>query len=272
MMNRQFIVGYIVTVFFFLFSANSQEITDNSCLICHTPEGWIPLSIASQFNHLYTKFPLDGAHQHAECIQCHKGDTIEELHEFSNTDSNCNSCHLDIHFGSFGEDCERCHFTELWDVTIWGISHESTSFPLTGAHNQIDCIECHGVNFSRLSGTLTTECSVCHINVYEEHPAHTGDINCLLCHNTRSWSPSDMSHHDAFFPIYSGEHRGEWSTCSAECHINSDDYSDFSCGLNGVCHEHRQSEMDDEHLDEVSDYLYESQSCYDCHPNGEEDD
>jgi hypothetical protein len=30
--------------------------------------------------------------------------------------------------------------------------------------------------------------------------------------------------------------------------------------------------MDDEHLGEVNDYVYESAACLDCHPNGEEDD
>ncbi len=261
-----FAMLFLVTIFF------GQPITDDSCLTCHTSDGWTPLLISPKFNHSHTQFPLEGAHINAECIQCHKGNTVEELHDFANTSTDCNSCHLDLHFGSLREDCQRCHTVNSWDMSSWGLSHETTLFPLTGAHAQIDCIECHGVNFNRLSGTLTTDCETCHLDDYDIRPEHTGNKDCLLCHNTRAWHPSDMAHHDLLFPIYSGEHRGEWSDCTSECHRNENDYSDFSCGLNGVCHEHIQSEMDDEHLGEVSDYVYESQSCYDCHPNGEEDD
>ncbi len=261
------ITGFFITVSF------AQPITDGSCLICHSPDGWLPLSLSPAFNHEHTPFPLEGAHRNAECIQCHTGDTIEDLHDFTNTSSECNACHMDIHLSAFGEDCQRCHTVFAWEMETWGRNHEMTLFPLTGAHAQIDCIECHGVKFTQLSGTLTTECESCHLQDYIANPEpHTENQDCLLCHNTRAWFPSDMAHHDLLFPIYSGEHRGEWSTCSAECHTNPDDYSDFSCGLNGVCHEHDQDEMDDEHLGEVSNYVYESQSCYDCHPNGEEDD
>ncbi len=255
----------------FLTPQFGQQITDKSCLLCHSPEGWIPLSISSSFNHSLTAFPLDGEHAQAECIQCHTGITLEELHEFSNASTECVSCHLDIHFGSFDNDCQRCHSSKSWEMATWGEAHETTLFSLTGAHAQINCTECHGANFSWLSGTLTTECSACHLNVYTLNPVHTGNTDCLLCHNTRAWIPSDMSHHDAIFPIYSGKHRGEWPSCET-CHTNPDDYTDFSCGLNGVCHEHEKNDMDDKHYGEVSGYIYESQSCYNCHPNGTEDD
>ncbi len=45
-------------------------------------------------------------------------------------------------------------------------------------------------------------------------------------------------------------------------------YAVFECIL---CHEHNQSEMDDEHRD-VSGYRYESVACYQCHPDGRADD
>jgi hypothetical protein len=93
-----------------------------------------------------------------------------------------------------------------------------------------------------------------------------------MCHtSTQDWTDTDYSHDVQFFPIYSGEHQGEWTTCSAECHIEPEDFSSFSCGLNGVCHKHDQDEMDDEHEDE-SGYVYESSACFDCHPTGESDD
>jgi hypothetical protein len=52
-----------------------------------------------------------------------------------------------------------------------------------------------------------------------------------------------------------------------DCHINSGNYSSFSC-IN--CHEHsNRGEVDDDHS-EVSGYSYESNACYSCHPTGDD--
>jgi hypothetical protein len=48
--------------------------------------------------------------------------------------------------------------------------------------------------------------------------------------------------------------------------VNPNSFGVFSCL---TCHEHNQSEMDDEH-DDVPGYVYESTACYGCHPTGEE--
>ncbi|MBW2257716.1 MAG: hypothetical protein JRI25_24385, partial [Deltaproteobacteria bacterium] len=64
-------------------------------------------------------------------------------------------------------------------------------------------------------------------------------------------------------PLFPLPHRGI-ATCT-ECHL-TEDYAAFSCTH---CHEHRQSEADDEH-DEVSGYQYDSEACFDCHPDGRE--
>ena len=68
------------------------------------------------------------------------------------------------------------------------------------------------------------------------------------------------------FPIFSGRHAGEWDTCQT-CHTQPASFEVFTCL---TCHEHRRSEMDDEH-DEVRGYVYESTACYSCHPDGEDD-
>ena len=70
---------------------------------------------------------------------------------------------------------------------------------------------------------------------------------------------------DMFFPIYSGEHEGEWNSCT-DCHTESN-YSTFSCI---ECHEHNdQNDLTQEHRD-VDDFVYESSDCFACHPTGEE--
>jgi hypothetical protein len=84
---------------------------------------------------------------------------------------------------------------------------------------------------------------------------------CEMCHTTSNWNSS--FNHNAYFPIYSGAHNGEWNLCS-ECHTNPGNYAVFAC-IN--CHEHRRSNTDPDH-NEVNGYVYESNACYSCHPDG----
>ncbi len=255
-------------------SMQSPEIfTDLDCGSCHYPNQWKPLSTNRSFTHDATNFPLIGAHKTANCIQCHEGNTVEEMHDFKQADAECNYCHMDIHFEGYGDNCYRCHNTSNWDFLSWRFRHDETLFPLIGRHSNIACENCHSNAYGFVVLNRTTSCVVCHRDVYTSQVienGHTENEDCFLCHNTRAWFPSDMSHHDVFFPIFTGNHRkGVWSTCEAECHINPNNYTDFSCGLNGVCHEHRKSKMDDKH-DEKNDYRYESRACYNCHPSGRE--
>jgi hypothetical protein len=67
-----------------------------------------------------------------------------------------------------------------------------------------------------------------------------------------------------YFPIFSGKHDGEWNDC-AECHTTPNDYTLFSCI---DCHEHDDpAELASDHSG-VSGYVYESNACYACHPDG----
>jgi hypothetical protein len=261
------------TILIFSISFSQTEIqTRLACDKCHSPGHWVPLSSEKEFHHIMTYFPLLGQHLNADCIQCHIGNSIEKRHQFSKVNSDCITCHLDIHDGSFGETCSSCHTEKSWNhVNKWS-GHEFTNFPLIGAHNRIDCFICHK---NPVADLISSECISCHASDFNSAMVsgkHPDNEFCEQCHNTRSFMTMDMGRHDIlFFPINSGKHKGEWSTCMAECHINPSDYSDFSCGLNGVCHEHRKSEMDDEHDDEYG-YSYESTACFSCHPNGDEHD
>jgi len=250
------------------------ELTDIPCSKCHTPDAWIPLNTNRTFNHSRdTLFPLEGRHRDADCLQCHPGETTVEIHAFAKARPECTTCHMDIHMNQLGSECDRCHTTETWDMSRWTNNHSHTIFTLDGMHASLECRDCHGINFDRLAGQLTTDCYMCHqqsfvaaINAIDlDHPENQ---NCRLCHNSRAWVPIDMSQHDSLFPIYSGAHRGKWTTCKAECHIDPTNYQLFSCGLNGVCHEHDKDKMDQKHLGEVSNYSYNSSRCYDCHSSG----
>jgi len=256
-----------------LASQNPMEELGIPCSDCHNNNNWRPLKSQMVFEHDHTLFPLDGEHLTAECIQCHSGETVAEKHQFKQLSNECFSCHYDVHQASFGQNCNQCHRTASWDLTQYKFDHDGTIFPLVGMHRQIECSDCHYRPLIEIKSHLTYLCSTCHFEVFTEAKLsdHSDNEDCIICHNTRAWIPSDMSNHDRLFPIYSGEHRGKWSSCEAECHIYPDDYTDFSCGLNGICHEHDKSKMDHKHNGEVSGYVYNSQDCYDCHKRGKGD-
>jgi len=199
------------------------------------------------------------------CIECH-------ANGYTGTPTACNACHMDDFNGTtqpnhttaqFPTDCALCH-----DETAWGngtFDHNTTDFPLVGSHVGVNCIECHANGYT---GT-PTECSACHMADYNAttNPNHSSaqfPTDCAQCHTEAAWQPSTFDHDDQYFPIYSGTHNGEWNTC-ADCHTNAGNYAVFTC-IN--CHEHdNQTQVNDDHSD-VSGYSYNSNACFNCHPNG----
>jgi hypothetical protein len=77
-----------------------------NCALCHNPNAWARW----RFDHnSQTRYPLDGAHQGLDCHACH---TVKAAAKIS-LSSACIGCHSgdDVHQGSFGRSCERCHNT-----------------------------------------------------------------------------------------------------------------------------------------------------------------
>jgi hypothetical protein len=199
------------------------------------------------------------------CIECHADG-------YQNTPTDCWSCHSDDynnvddpdHAGNnYSHDCTQCHNTTDWDEVSF--DHNQTSFPLTGQHLAVPCIECHANGYN----DTPIECLACHQSDYNTAvPDHNigYPVTCEDCHNTNGWDQSNFNHDAQFFPIYSGRHQQgeEWNVC-ADCHINPNDFNQFECIL---CHEHNQPDTDGDH-DEVPNYSYDSDACYDCHPDGE---
>lgn len=75
------------------------------CEGCHNARDWALWS----FDHnRQTHFKLDGAHQRLDCLACHKK-PMEKV----TASSSCFSCHDvdDVHDGTFGRMCQRCHVT-----------------------------------------------------------------------------------------------------------------------------------------------------------------
>ena len=232
-----------------------------TCQSCHNTNAWKP----ANFDHNNTGFRLTGAHGNVACERCHPGG------RYNGTPTQCYSCHQanyqqasnPSHSG-FPTTCESCHTTNGWRPASF--NHNSTRFPLTGAHSRLDCGRCH--SGGQYSGT-PTDCYACHRSDYNgttnpNHSAAGFPTRCTDCHTTNAWRPASFDHDGRYFPIYSGKHRGKWSGCG-DCHVNSGNYRVFECTN---CHEHNRTDMDRKHR-EVGGYQYNSNSCYRCHPRGQ---
>ncbi len=273
----------------------NHSFTEIICSVCHMPD----YNATTDPNHAEKMYPLDCTLCHQgtsnwddadfehvgvtgdQCWDCHAGDyysVTDPNHETNNYSHDCTTCHQDQeqwtnvifnHDGITGDQCWDCHAGD----------YEGVADPNHAANNyDHNCFTCHNstVNWNDVTfshDNITQPCVDCHLSDYlgvsnPNHNAQGYPQDCSLCHYTTDWEDEFFNH---AFPIFAGEHDGEWSTCIAECHIYPENFEQFTCGLNGICHEHRQSKMNEEH-DDVNDYSYESSACYECHPTGEEDE
>jgi len=241
------------------------------CQDCHQMDRWRP----ALFDNHEIFFPIfSGNHQNQwdDCSSCHTDPSTYQIfnclncHEHNQTETDNN--HQGFIDYSYNSDaCYFCHPTgEAGDFG----DHDAQFFPIfSGRHiNQWDdCSTCH----TNPSSRKEFSCLTCHDHNQTDtdnfHSGMTGYVynsaDCYLCHPTGQ--PGQFSDHDQlYFPIFSGKHSNKWDNCSI-CHDTPGQNNQFNC-LN--CHEHNQEKMDDKHLGEIAGYEYDSDFCYDCHPNG----
>ena len=139
-----------------------------------------------------------------------------------------------------------------------------------------DCAGCHvSTTWDRFRHSSILDCQLCHLDDYNattspDHQTIGFGTDCATCHSTTTWSwinGAGFNHDGAYFPIYSGKHRGKWTECT-DCHMTPGNFAAFECLQ---CHEHDDpADLADKHKD-VNGYQYLSQACFACHPRGEED-
>lgn len=78
------------------------------CETCHVEQGWRTIIFDHERD---TRFVRGGMHRKVKCDACHRDGPYG-----SKAESRCYACHKtdDIHFGSFEEQCERCHLPDDW--------------------------------------------------------------------------------------------------------------------------------------------------------------
>lgn len=137
------------------------------CQNCHITDTWHRVN----FDHQQTEFPLYGKHVKVQCMKCHekKDESGNIYFQFASLTMFCEDCHQDIHNSQFAvsgmTECEKCHGFENWKPEKF--NHENARFSLKGAHQNVECNECH---------KQTTENSISFIKFKME------DIRCKNCH------------------------------------------------------------------------------------------
>jgi hypothetical protein len=192
------------------------------CGYCHTSGSWEDRRKVRE-NHARTLFPLTGAHASADCEDCHG---IADRRGFAGASTACFACHeadyrraLDPNHaaGQLPADCALCHTQTAWIPATF--DHNTTVFPLTGAHKTTACIACHPNN--HFTGT-PMDCWSCHETNYIQamdpnHATNRFDHDCMKCHTQTAWIPATFDHNATAFPL-TGAHK---TTACIACHPNN---------------------------------------------------
>ncbi len=197
------------------------------CTTCHTTTRWDQ----STFDHARTAFPLTGAHATQTCTQCHAAG-------YTGTPTDCYACHRPDYEATTNPGhatagipttCVTCHSTTAWSPAQF--NHNTTAFPLTGAHVAQACVACHATAYT---GT-PTDCYACHQASYAgaTNPNHASagyPTTCVTCHSTTAWSPAQFNHNTTAFPL-TGAHT---ATACASCHTTGYNGTPTDCY---ACHQ-----------------------------------
>ncbi len=230
------------------------------CTSCHSETAWLP----STFNHDGLYFPVfSGKHKGVwnQCSECHT--TQGDLTKFS-----CTVCHLNpetnnAHQAVAGyayndQACFACHPTGDADMAF---NHNSTSFPLTGAHTSVECLQCHANGFQ---GTPTA-CVSCHIQDHQQsiNPPHSSlgiGTDCVQCHSTDpGWTPAKFPEHNTYYAL-NGAHALIAENC-ASCHNGN--YTNTPNTCYGCHSQDYTSAQDPNHIQ-----LQFPVECTQCHTEG----
>jgi hypothetical protein len=208
------------------------------CSSCHGTEAF---RVAS-FQHPRNREFFAGRHAAVPCAKCHVDGAVPAVQsarpsavstrQYRGMATECVTCHSDVHLGQLGAKCASCHTVDGAGFKATNFLHESTSFPLTGAHERAACARCHvsetGV-FPAGSGTAVRfaatdrECDACHKDV------HAGSLGpqCQSCHGTSTFRVASYTHRSRP-ELFVGTHA---TLACASCHKPGEGEPASSAGL-----------------------------------------
>lgn len=204
------------------------------CYTCHSEHKGRNYDVTGlsrlPFDHADTGWPLTGAHETAECKDCHTQKRPgTNRTTYLGADSRCITCHENIHGSQKPkfQKCQSCHYTKDWEPrSSMRFDHnKDTRYKLTGSHVSVKCFDCH--KNKKWAPLKFQKCTDCHTD------PHNGSFgpNCTDCHNTTSWvgkstsggsaavasvgkGKSSFDHDTTAFPLR-GKHR---SVSCKKCH------------------------------------------------------
>lgn len=223
------------------------------CVRCHLEHNGEDFALVhwdmpvKQFDHRQAGYPLVEKHAAVACEKCHAPANIAPAQRalmqkknlvgsFLGLSEDCASCHMDVHKGQLGADCQRCH-----NITDWKqakqFDHSKTKYPLTGKHAQVACEKCHSPSGPektvKFTGIKFDSCTDCHTD------PHKGSFKgtCDSCHTTASWNKVDMSrqqfdHSKTKYPLL-GMHA---KVGCDQCHMNGDFKKQLAFAQCANCH------------------------------------
>ncbi|MBP6012098.1 MAG: class III cytochrome C family protein [Alphaproteobacteria bacterium] len=184
-------------------------------------------------------------------------------------ENDCLACHTPFQ-GASPERCMACHVVaDIGRRTTKGVTIQ-TDRRRTVFHQALvekNCTACHrdhpppalaskralAFDHSLLEAKVRTQCSACHDAPSDAfHRTATATASCSECHRSTGWKPA-MFDHSRVFPL-DADHNVACSTCHA-----GGDYRRYTCY---GCHEHQQSRMVAEHLEEG---IRNIENCTRCH-------
>ena len=221
----------------------------------------MPLNLQLKFDHSTAAFKLTGAHHKVECIGCHKIENKngKKYQAFKNIPfQNCNSCHKDVHQGSFGQNCSSCHETSSFkQINKAAFDHSRTKFPLVGKHKLVSCNNCHKAPSGyKMKFALCTDC---HTDFHKaQFVVNNLTQNCSDCHSENGFRPSSFTlemHNKAKFQI-TGAHL---ATPCESCHYQQKNWTFKGTRIECInCHKNI-------HENELKTEFLPDNKCESCH-------
>ena len=180
----------------------------NDCASCHTYESFRNIKTLDRFDHSKTRYILENKHLTVSCKSCHKSSYTAPLKH-----DRCTDCHLDYHENQFANggikpDCAECHSTKGFQGSSYTLEKHNTSpFPLEGAHAAIPCLECHKKSEKWNFRNIGTQCRDCHKDIHDPFidKKYYPNSDCKTCHNNDSWHVRKFDHARTGF-VLTGAH------------------------------------------------------------------
>lgn len=216
------------------------------CLDCHAAEHKSfrePGLTIDAAQHAASGFKLDAPHDKPACAQCHKPEGEFEERYSGRKPETCSACHADIHGGQFehgpfaGQQCTACHDKLDFKTPAFTLEqHALGRLPLTGAHVETKCHECHvdppqtGEGEERKDAAPRTfqgtpdECAACHADAHDgffdeitQPMAEVAHGDCARCHDTLKFAnlaPGGFDHAAwTDFAILGAHTQGDCTLC-----------------------------------------------------------